>query len=144
MLISTNSYGASMIPLDDYVNKFKGKLMNEFITSNYIYGRCSAVFLYEEVTNDPNATNKTYYEKSSSKSKEFIEHNFSLMEKLDKDIQWSGDTMLNNIILNTNLFLNNYSIDGQENFQKNGEYIKGTYIADDIKYCNKLADSLKE
>ena len=133
LFFSTKSFADSMISLNEYMKKNE-KYVGDFVTNNYVFGRCSAVFLYVAGITQ-NSTDNSIYNRTLDLSRYFDEINISLMQKKSN---FDQEAIKNNLLRNKSSFSTNYAKDGQANYAKTGEYTGGTYIAEDITFCSNL------
>ena len=118
--------------LKEYLKK---KDIEEASTQIYLLNRCSAIYTYASaiILKTDVLTSKGFIEKANNLL-------FKSVELMIIDEQQTLEDAQKNAEDKRKKLFENYVADGKKNWDKNKSHFKGSYIAEDMSICSKLAD----
>ena len=118
--------------LKEYLEK---KDIEEGSTQIYLLNRCSAIYTYASaiILKTDVLTSKGFIEKANNLL-------FKSVELMIIDEQQTLEDAQKNAGDKRKKLFENYVADGKKNWDKNKSHFKGSYIAEDMSICSKLAD----
>jgi hypothetical protein len=118
--------------LKEYLKK---KDIEEGSTQIYLLNRCSAIYTYASaiILKTDVLTSKGFIEKANNLL-------FKSVELMIIDEQQTLEDAQKNAEDKRKKLFENYVADGKKNWDKNKSHFKGSYIAEDMSICSKLAD----
>ena len=118
--------------LKEYLEK---KDIEEGSTQIYLLNRCSAIYTYASaiILKTDVLTSKGFIEKANNLL-------FKSVELMIIDEQQTLEDAQKNAEDKRKKLFENYVADGKKNWDKNKSHFKGSYIAEDMSICSKLAD----
>ena len=101
----------------------------------YLLNRCSAIYTYASaiILKTDVLTSKGFIEKANNLL-------FKSVELMIIDEQQTLEDAQKNAEDKRKKLFENYVADGKKNWDKNKSHFKGSYIAEDMSICSKLAD----
>ena len=135
LLLSSNAYAGSMIPLKQYIEENE-QYLEDPITYTYILKRCSALYLYvATITKDKDQTLASayleFYRKLSLEAAQILK------EKMD----WTEDVAGKSVIKDLDKMVKYYSEDGQDSYARTGAYTENNYIGEDLRVCKIVIEN---
>jgi hypothetical protein len=118
--------------LKEYLKK---KDIEEGSTQIYLLNRCSAIYTYASaiILKTDVLTSKGFIEKANNLL-------FKSVELMIIDEQQTLEDAQKNAEDKRKKLFENYVADGKKNWDKNKSHFKGSYIAEDMSICSKLAN----
>lgn len=118
--------------LKEYLKK---KDIEEGSNQIYLLNRCSAIYTYASaiILKTDVLTSKGFIEKANNLL-------FKSVELMIIDEQQTLEDAQKNAEDKRKKLFENYVADGKKNWDKNKSHFKGSYIAEDMSICSKLAD----
>ena len=118
--------------LKEYLKK---KDIEEASTQIYLLNRCSAIYTYASaiILKTDVLTSKGFIEKANNLL-------FKSVELMIIDEQQTLEDAQKNAEDKRKKLFENYVADGKKNWDKNKSHFKGSYIAEDMSICSKLAN----
>ena len=118
--------------LKEYLKK---KDIEEGSTQIYLFNRCSAIYTYASaiILKTDVLTSKVFIEKANNLL-------FKSVELMIIDEQQTLEDAQKNAEDKRKKLFENYVADGKKNWDKNKSHFKGSYIAEDMSICSKLAN----
>jgi hypothetical protein len=118
--------------LKEYLEK---KDIEEGSTQIYLLNRCSAIYTYASaiILKTDVLTSKGFIEKANNLL-------FKSVELMIIDEQQTLEDAQKNAEDKRKKLFENYVADGKKNWDKNKSHFKGSYIAEDMSICSKLAN----
>lgn len=118
--------------LKEYLEK---KDIEEGSAQIYLLNRCSAIYTYASaiILKTDVLTSKGFIEKANNLL-------FKSVELMIIDEQQTLEDAQKNAEDKRKKLFENYVADGKKNWDKNKSHFKGSYIAEDMSICSKLAD----
>ena len=137
LLMSVNANSASMISIQEYI-KNNSNYLNDTTTKTYVLKRCAASYLYYAGITKDNFPKKSQLIANASKKIMIFTGDILINE-----LQWTAEVAAKSLETDIDNMWEYYEKDGNESFARNGNYILGNYIGQDIKFCEEVVKEIK-